>query len=277
MSSFTYDEPDSDDFLAALTALLKSKREDELLTILRGAACTISASSQYSRRRWNALWTEVVFQVPPERLSQIAETMEESLMNYCDLIMPRESGLDVMRVSLVPKLRTAGDQQQLEDEIAEISETLAGTPSVAQLPSDLLEKGQEMAQVYLYLYCAENVLRLFIERVASEHAMDLSHLAIPKAIRDGISLRKRNEEKNKWLSIRGGSDLFYMDFKELADVITNNWRIFGAYFPDQAWIRTKIEEMAHCRNLIAHNSYIDDHERDVIRLNFRSILRQIGG
>jgi len=182
-----------------------------------------------------------------------------------------------MKVSLVPKFGAAGAQQQLEEEITEISKALDGTTSDARLPSDLLEKGQEMAQVYLYLYCAENILRLFIERIASERVTDLANLTIPKTVRDGIAVRKRNEERNKWLSIRGGSDLFYVDFKELADIITNNWTIFGTYFPDQAWIRTKIEEMAHCRNLIAHNSYIDDHERDVIRLNFRSILRQIGG
>ena len=203
--------------------------------------------------------------------------MEESLKEYCDLIMPRETGLDVMQVSLVPKFGSAGAQQELEEEIVEISKALDGTTSDASLPSDLLEKGQDMAQVYLYLYCAENILRLFIERIALEHLAGLSDLTMPKAARDGIAIRRRNEERNKWLSIRGGSDLFYVDFKELADIITNNWTIFGVYFPDQAWIRTKIEEMAHCRNLIAHNSYIDDHERDVIRLNFRSILRQIGG
>jgi len=275
MSSFTYTEPNSDEFLRALLVFLKSKREDDLLAILRGATCTISASNQFSRRRWDAMWTEVVFQVPPEMLSKISETTEELLKGYCDFIMPRETGLDVMKVSFVPKFGMPGSQQSLEEEIAEISETLDGTID-ARLPSDLFSKGQEMAEVYLHLYCAENVLRLFIDKVATERAVDLSQLTIPKAVRDGIALRKRNEEKNKWLSIRGGSDLFYVDFKELADIITNNWSIFVKYFPDQAWIRTKIEEMANCRNLIAHNSYIDDHERDVIRLNFRSILRQIG-
>lgn len=67
-----------------------------------------------------------------------------------------------------------------------------------------------------------------------------------------------------------------MDFKELGDIIINNWGVFSIYFPDQAWIRTKIEEMGNCRNLIAHNSYVDDHDRDVIRLNFKGIMRQLG-
>jgi hypothetical protein len=278
MSSFTYTEPDPDDFLTALRALLKSKHEEELLGILRGATCTISGSSQYSRRRWDAMWTEVLFHVPPERLAEVSETTEDSLRGYCDLIMPRESGLDVMKVSLVPRLGAPRARQQLEEEIAQLSETLESATLDVRLPSDLLSKGREMAQVYSFLYCAENILRLFIGHIVSDKygTNDLSQLTIPKSIRDGIAFRKRNEERNKWLSIRGNSDLFYTDFKDLADIITNNWPLFAAYFPDQAWIRTKIEEMANCRNLIAHNSYIDDHERDVIRLNFRSILRQIG-
>jgi hypothetical protein len=75
---------------------------------------------------------------------------------------------------------------------------------------------------------------------------------------------------------RGNNPLFYLDFKDLGTLILNNWESFKTYFPNQAWISAKIEELAHCRNLVAHNSYLGKHERDVIRVNFDSIVKQIG-
>ncbi len=77
------------------------------------------------------------------------------------------------------------------------------------------------------------------------------------------------------MSVRGGSELFYLDLKISVDLILNNWNLFKDYFPHQAWISSKIEELGNCRNLVAHNSVIGDHERNVIRVDFLSILRQI--
>jgi hypothetical protein len=51
--------------------------------------------------------------------------------------------------------------------------------------------------------------------------------------------------------------------------------LFKPYFPQQSWIATKIDELGNCRNLVAHNSYLGKHERDVIRVNFNSIIKQI--
>jgi hypothetical protein len=33
--------------------------------------------------------------------------------------------------------------------------------------------------------------------------------------------------------------------------------------------------MADCRNLVAHNSFIEEHGRNVIKTNYVSILRQL--
>jgi hypothetical protein len=94
-------------------------------------------------------------------------------------------------------------------------------------------------------------------------------------VKKGIEVRKVAEAKNNWISIRGESDLFYLDFSDIGDLITNNWEIFKAYFPDQAWISSKINELGRCRNLVAHNSNLGSHEKDVIRVDFNSIIRQL--
>ena len=102
-------------------------------------------------------------------------------------------------------------------------------------------------------------------------------IKISADIRRRVSGRKENEKKNKWKSVRGDSNVFYLDFADIGLIIVNNWNIFSRYFPDQSWISSKINELAECRNHIAHNSYIGSHERDVIRIHFTSILKQIDG
>ena len=134
-----------------------------------------------------------------------------------------------------------------------------------------------MAEVYLYLYCVENSLRLFIEKIAMKKLGKdyFGKLEINKSIREGVVRRKEEEVKNSWLRIRGDSEIFYLDFDDLGSIIQNNWDLFSEYFPEQSWIVTKIKELTSCRNLVAHNSYVQSHEKDVIRVNYVSILRQL--
>lgn len=102
-----------------------------------------------------------------------------------------------------------------------------------------------------------------------------SSLNTNKDINKKIKVRKRDEGKNQWLRIRGNSEIFYLDFDDIGHIIRNNWEIFKTYFPSQEWVVTKIIELSKCRNLVAHNSYIGKSERDLIRVYFNAILRQI--
>jgi hypothetical protein len=145
------------------------------------------------------------------------------------------------------------------------------------LPSEVKEKGKDMAGVYLYLYCVENSLRLFVDKVAKEKFGDdyFNKLVLNTSIQRKVLERKQRDAKNKWLPLRGDSDIFYLDFKDLGAIVQNNWDLFSSYFPSQNWILTKIDELGECRNLVAHNSYIESPERDVVRVYYNSILRQL--
>jgi hypothetical protein len=57
--------------------------------------------------------------------------------------------------------------------------------------------------------------------------------------------------------------------------VHNILRSFGEYFNTQDFILPKINEMAECRNLIAHNSYIGKVERDLMKSYYNSIILQI--
>ena len=94
-------------------------------------------------------------------------------------------------------------------------------------------------------------------------------------MRRKISNRKKSQEKKKWLSVRGDSDIFYLDLDELGKIIRNNWNIFEPYFESQEWIVTNINELGDCRNPVAHHSYIEEHVRDIVRINLFKIMKQI--
>lgn len=141
----------------------------------------------------------------------------------------------------------------------------------SSLPMDIKDKGKGMSRAYLMLYCIENTLRLFIESVEKNVT---TPLFISSSVRKKIADRKANEVQNKYLSIRGNSDLFYLDFKELGDIIVNN-PVLLSHFPNESWVKVKIEELGNIRNLIAHNSYIGELEIRIIAANYESILRQI--
>ncbi len=279
-SGYTYTPPEEEIYMRALLLTLKKRGYQQIIDCLENGHCSFYISSTYSRIRWDGLCTVVTFSLPLtnyERLD-LSEEDKNNLISICNLVMPKETGLDVTGTEFSPNLDSLESAETLKNDLDKMREQIRTSTSKFTLPEDIIDKGKQMAEAYIYLYVVENYVRLFIERVAREkHGIDyFTKLNIPSSIRGFIAGRKTQEAKNQWISVRGDSDLFYLDFKELGTIIQNNWEIFKPYFPDQSWICSKIDELGNCRNLIAHNSIIGEHERDVIRVNFNSILRQLG-
>jgi hypothetical protein len=149
--------------------------------------------------------------------------------------------------------------------------------AAASLPVDIKEKGVEMSKAYLYVYCVENTLRLFVHQQSELKfgSSYLNHIFINSKVKKKIQDRKDEETKSKFLTPRGNNDLYYMDFKELGDVIIGNPDLLS-HFPNEIWLKAKIEELGNIRNLIAHNNLIGEHEINILKANYQSILRQIG-
>jgi hypothetical protein len=273
---FTYNIPDEELFYKTLIKYLECRDDSEISNLLKGGRCNISNLGYYSQKRWDALYTEIYFYVPFENFPSFTPKIKKRLLAVCDDLIPKESGLDVMCVEASPLLDENKSKKNLITDLEEISNDI--TYDIRQyMPDEIKEKGKEMTEVYLYLYCIENTIRTFIEEIGKSKIGDdyFEKINIPNNVKKNIQLRKDQESKNQWLSLRGNSDIYYLDFKDLSTIITNNWDLFKSYFPDQAWIATKIEELGNCRNLVAHNSYLEDHEKDLIKLYYHSILKQI--
>jgi len=140
------------------------------------------------------------------------------------------------------------------------------------LPQDIQDRGREMSEVYLYLYCIENSLRVFIAEIMSRESV-----VFPTKVKETIIRLKSNEAESKYLPVRGDSDLYYCDFIQLAYIIVANWNIFGKYFPEknEHWLKVMINELYKIRCLVAHNSYVGDHERQCLKVYYKNITLQL--
>lgn len=54
-----------------------------------------------------------------------------------------------------------------------------------------------------------------------------------------------------------------------------NWESLKDYFPNQSWIQSKLEDLSRFRNMIAHNSYLDNNDFEVVRVYFNAIAKQL--
>lgn len=283
MSDYSYELPFSNDkLMKGIIMMLKKENKYDLANLLRGANVQIEKGGYlyYDGRWWrsDALAAYVTFFVNPEYL-EILDTKENKdlLDTICSGLIPPDVGFDIKSVSFHMDLTK---DFELEDDL--ISDLENNVNSKAYkiigelLPEDIRTKGYQMAEAYTYLYSVENSLRLFIEKVAKETYGEnyFSQLTIPRNLQRTISERQKNDDSNKWLSVRG-TELFYLDFKDLGAVINNNWEIFKDYFPSQDFILPKLNDMAECRNKISHNSYVDDIERNLMKTYYNVILRQI--
>lgn len=286
MSDYTYHLTfTKEQFHAGILQELKRVGETELYRLLKGSRLSIDdlGTSYYApgggKSRWDAVGINITFHVNPGNIDALdTEHYKATLFSICDKYIPGEVGYDLKAIVFVQDLSIDFNADEniltdLENQVSHNSNSILKKI----LPEDIREKGIYMAEVYTYLYSVENSLRVFIELVGQENYGEqyMDKLNFPRALQTTISKRKEKALEQKWLSLRGNNDLFYLDFKDIGTLIENNWDIFKKYFVTQDFILPKINEMADCRNLIAHNSYVSKTERDLLKSYYNSILRQI--
>lgn len=282
MSEFTYIIPFSmENFMKGIIYELKDRDKYDIANLIKGASVEVS-KGEYSYYngggRWDAISAYINFYVNPKNKKLLdTDNTKDILESVCKDLIPANVGYDVKGVSFKIDL-TKGFE--IEDDL--IIDLEKNTNSIASnilreiLAEDVKIKGYHMAEVYTYLYSVENSLRLFIEKICKEFYGEdyFNKINVTRSLQNTISNRKENAKSKKWLSIRG-NELFYLDFKDLGTLIDNNWELFKKYFPNRDFIIPKLNEMADCRNLIAHNSYIGDTERNLIKTYYNVILKQI--
>jgi hypothetical protein len=122
-----------------------------------------------------------------------------------------------------PLINSLYETETMADAIADIVRQV-DFETLNLLPQDIQDKGRQMSDVYLYLYCIENSLRIFIAEI-----MKTNTISIPTKVQETINKMKESEKESKYLPVRGDNDLFYCDFIQLGKIIIANWGVFGKY------------------------------------------------
>ena len=146
-----------------------------------------------------------------------------------------------------------------------------------EFPSEFIDQGNEMAEIYYNIFIFENFLRMFIEKIAKDEfgTNFWKKLSVNKKINEKIKGRKDDEKNKKWMSVRGDSNLFYTDLLDLKTIISSNWSLFLHLFPKEQWITFKLEELYDLRNKVAHNSYLDWNEQQTVGTYITNIYSQL--
>jgi hypothetical protein len=135
----------------------------------------------------------------------------------------------------------------------------------------------QMQRYYRMLYVFENLVREFIDNtfkdIDGENWFDGR---ANKAMKDKLEKRKSDEEKNQWHTGRNEHPLFYMDFGDLALLIINHWTVYADFFPDQAWVTSRIKDTERTRNVIAHTNELPAEEGARLEMHLRDWIKQIG-
>jgi hypothetical protein len=215
-------------------------------------------------------------------LPKLNRTQLEEIVSKCEE-MGYEARIEKGSIQITNRSKPS-DSSDFDEEDKSLGETLDEVTSSLSnelirslLPDDLKKNGENMGEAYVFLYCVENSLRLFIDAtLRQEYGADyFGRIRANKDIRKKVVARRKAEKENQWLPVRGQVEIFYLDFGDLGNIIQSNWNSFSHFFPTQNWITQKIDELSSIRNLVAHNSMISKTERDLIRVYYSQIMRQI--
>lgn len=277
---YTYKLPDENDFREEILAKLESFPSDgnELASsLLSVSSLELEELDSYSDKDKAIKYVAIVLRVPISDFKEYEyeiTDVENTITETANDVLLRDCGFKVKYTDANPIVEKINKDARtiIKDSLDSMKFNILG--------EDLIEKGKRMANAYIIVYCLENLLREFMDRMLTKfYGPDYeSKNVFSKKTKNKACDRKKEESLNRWLAIRGDKMLYYLDFAELPDVITreDNWNnIFKNYFPSQAWIKSKLDELYQIRNRIAHNSYLDENSFKTLELYYHQIVSQI--
>ncbi|MFW9969690.1 MAG: Swt1 family HEPN domain-containing protein [Candidatus Odinarchaeota archaeon] len=213
--------------------------------------------------------------VNPDYYNQMRDILEKESPHISKRFM------SIMGILTALKKNLSADLIIINEEILTHESKVRIFPNLEEIfidfPKKMLEMGKILTEVYFNIFIFETHFRNFIEKVSIK-SYGISYwkqLKMNKRIGKKVNNRKQNEIFNKWLSVRGDSDLYYTDFDDLRVIISSNWDIFHPYFPKESWIITYLEDLYKIRNKIAHNIPIEENERDTVKALLNNIYNQL--
>lgn len=142
------------------------------------------------------------------------------------------------------------------------------------LDLNILSNAQRMALVYIALHTLENMIRNYVSKTLSNEYGEDWWEKIPDKIRTRVIGRMDEDEKLRWHSSRGKSQIMYSDFGDLQSMIYAHWHLFEDDLISQDWMKQILTTLEKSRNVIMHGGVLERIDIERIGINIRDWLTQ---
>jgi hypothetical protein len=146
----------------------------------------------------------------------------------------------------------------------------------APVPEAIRGGSIQMQRWYRMLFVFENLAREFlIKRFTELDGETWFETRASQPMKKHVEGRQKAEENNQWYIGRNRAPIYHLEFGHLALLITNHWAAFEDFFPDQAWVVSRLNDAERSRNVIAHTNLISAEEGARLEMYLRDFMRQI--
>lgn len=157
------------------------------------------------------------------------------------------------------------------------SEELKEHDLFAPVPEVIRNASAQMQRYFRMLFVFENAIRDFVSaRFVEADGADWFAARSNADMKKKVESRKASEAKNSWHVGRNEQDIYYIDFGDLGLLIINHWDLFKDFFPNQAWVTSRVQEGERTRNVIAHTNVLAAEEGARLEIYLRDWLAQTG-
>lgn len=149
--------------------------------------------------------------------------------------------------------------------------------SIDLLDDEHVNTAKEMSTVYIAIAAFENTVREFVIKILIENrGENWWEESVSDKIRSKAESRKHEEEKIRWHTPRGDSMINYVEFGDLASIMSQNIELFEDHIVSIEWARQIFNTLERSRNVIMHSGELGKRDIERIGIHIRDWINQVG-
>ena|ERR1700730_6042394 len=161
--------------------------------------------------------------------------------------------------------------------VGALADGFAERLGIELLDEQFVASARQMAMVYTAVTAFENSVRKFISNVLLEKlGENWWETAASANMKKKVESRQKDEEKVRWHTQRGASQITYTDMSDLGNIIRNNWPHFEPHIPSAEWANAVFDIIERSRNVIMHSGYLGPEDVERVGINIRDWIKQVG-
>ena len=149
--------------------------------------------------------------------------------------------------------------------------------SIDFLDAEHVNMAKQMSTVYTAIAAFENTVREFVVKILIENqGENWWEESVSEKIRSKAESRKHEEEKIRWHTPRGDSMINYVEFGDLASIMSQNIELFEDHIVSIEWVRQIFNTLERSRNVIMHSGELGKRDIERIGIHIRDWINQVG-